>query len=1773
MAKNKRSFVTADIDDTMLKQAPGADPQIHAPDDRLLRDPERPKPDDPKTKIAAPKNAPGLEEHPPVMPPAGPIHLVPSTGQAIDLAKSAIENLRQARPDKAQELEPIAEALSRFQENVGVPGNAPDPNAGGERTGMFEKGDSVQVESEGKTYKGVLLEQNADGSWEFSSEEGVSLHSVPMSALGSVELDLKDGMTLPAAATLYAVSVWVDLTKGADPDSAFELLGDAVSRSPEQAKFLAKEWAVEQGYDDHYSLGRPQPWSSESKELGQVRYEFEEDYQPMEASVQAAERKFVLKPAGWKGAPMSMGPQWDLVGPADSDYASGVTLEEHEEAGPEGAITIFEERKKGVAASVKASDPLLEKVAKAVEGLPLMQMRKVLEPMFGKKNVDFEFMGGAHFTIKTGGKKLIITNKSNAEPDSGDLIVGDYAFGFMASVKAGWPIQASIEAGSKWYIGHKKGKVGKDKEAFQSPTTPTEKSHGDKYGAVTGPFKTEKGARYAEAYHGPIYQHVDEFEEAAAKGGDGTIKADREVTFTPEEAAEMEMSCTACQKPFKAGDTVFVMDAPGTPSGEVYYCSDACKKSTPAGAIKAGFEAPYALSYGLKPSLLRNAVPMKTLEDLKKGLESDERPGMNHGAVMKHVAGNGDEATWVTLAEGTTEKLLSEWDSIMAKDKAQGVKASWRTGDSKKVKASSDEAPDSDEVDGCDVRVYDNGGETIDRYTIVIENPVTKEQSWLGSNNDPFHSQGFGQHVGDEGSGNQEGEHLGKLIKFSALPEPVQKFVKQDCKAMAPTPEQMKEAGIEDDRKVKAMITKLKLLKAHLKAEPIEVFEEDQAVGEMAPCGDGCGTDADPLVETIEYLKHLFPGAEIMIASEQGVSATAGPRRRVRVAKGAPVQAILQAGNEYLAALKAYSNKQNQAMVEFLDNPMGGAALSTEEAMQLVQVLDEGVNDVVKDVVESGKFDEEDKRYITSLSDYIFESIPGVLGADLTDGIKKVLSNEKANAHLRKYVETSIEEAIKEEMPKHLTGVEAAKAKYTGKVEGGQDLGKDVQSNGDPNAAMDTDGGNPLQAMDKDSADPKREALWIRLKEQVKADAHKHFEEAKKEAGTEDVHGFLPEVDQNEMQGAVETAMKEEGLPHGSTEAENGGRMLLEIYNTELGALMGKQDIGAKLKADAMEKQIFKSKGVEITEKNGESMYIPYPEKGMTPDKVVAYLGLDAAEVEKVEEIDGWFGRFSMPGYLDDTDWVFDEDKAACEVELECLYGTDDDLNEEGLESALKAAKEKKAKLKAQEKPTGRKTIQGQYVIYVDHMSNDSEADNLGAANRLAEHLQKLFPHVDVVVKKGVSGVGFGWQGFDEDGIGEEMDLAAEHFDYWAPAVEASVFDKTPTIEIGNGWTLRRKEKKEEGEKPKGEAKPKEAVDKEKGEELDKRMDEKKIPKEMMASLKASLLAEEPKGEKKAEGGVHKKLVDAGVKVHKGSGTHYPDLYVEDTPEARKVIEDHNKGSEYPVKFSQFKSDHPEDKGKAMLDIPFMWEWEPKASGTQVEGGIQAAKGPEIEVVDADGKVVETLPDAFGEDLEAVKKLFLKLYPDAKKKEGEGKGKDGEGKEGAGKPKKDEPKLEDKNLALPNIEVTKDEEAQLKSVQEEAERRILGVRAMVNDMVTFGMITAAQKDVETHLMAGLGLQASQEAALKDAIVRQFDTLKRMPTDALAAIRIGMEPSIKAAQASKPTLKASLDGMEMVDGLRLRAEPGLPSEKVLKGFGPGKVMGHDISDVLGAFGPR
>lgn len=78
------------------------------------------------------------------------------------------------------------------------------------------------------------------------------------------------------------------------------------------------------------------------------------------------------------------------------------------------------------------------------------------------------------------------------------------------------------------------------------------------------------------------------------------------------------------------------------------------------------------------------------------------------------------------------------------------------------------------------VRVYDNTGETADRYTVVFTGRYTHKTGgafwYLGMSCMPFHPLGIGQHGESKYQPvDRPGySHLGKKIKFTDLPE--------DCK-------------------------------------------------------------------------------------------------------------------------------------------------------------------------------------------------------------------------------------------------------------------------------------------------------------------------------------------------------------------------------------------------------------------------------------------------------------------------------------------------------------------------------------------------------------------------------------------------------------------------------------------------------------------------------------------------------------------------------------------------------------------------------------------------------------------------------------------------------------------------------------------------------------------------------------------------------------------------------------------------------------------------------
>ncbi len=81
------------------------------------------------------------------------------------------------------------------------------------------------------------------------------------------------------------------------------------------------------------------------------------------------------------------------------------------------------------------------------------------------------------------------------------------------------------------------------------------------------------------------------------------------------------------------------------------------------------------------------------------------------------------------------------------------------------------------------IKCYDNGGCSIDRYTVVfLDDPQSDScgprrnmYGALAMNAEPFHPQGFGQHCSA-----MLGKHLGKRIDSSLLPADCQKLIRRD---------------------------------------------------------------------------------------------------------------------------------------------------------------------------------------------------------------------------------------------------------------------------------------------------------------------------------------------------------------------------------------------------------------------------------------------------------------------------------------------------------------------------------------------------------------------------------------------------------------------------------------------------------------------------------------------------------------------------------------------------------------------------------------------------------------------------------------------------------------------------------------------------------------------------------------------------------------------------------------------------------------------------------
>ena len=67
------------------------------------------------------------------------------------------------------------------------------------------------------------------------------------------------------------------------------------------------------------------------------------------------------------------------------------------------------------------------------------------------------------------------------------------------------------------------------------------------------------------------------------------------------------------------------------------------------------------------------------------------------------------------------------------------------------------------------MKILDNGGKTVDRYTIILGGDM------YAASSDPFHPMGIGMYCGSFAGGSTR--HLGKTVKWENLPDPVKKYI------------------------------------------------------------------------------------------------------------------------------------------------------------------------------------------------------------------------------------------------------------------------------------------------------------------------------------------------------------------------------------------------------------------------------------------------------------------------------------------------------------------------------------------------------------------------------------------------------------------------------------------------------------------------------------------------------------------------------------------------------------------------------------------------------------------------------------------------------------------------------------------------------------------------------------------------------------------------------------------------------------------------------------
>lgn len=537
------------------------DPSVHAPKVPDLKKPEHKNPD--KGFLREVEEDAGLDD----MVLTQPIRYIVDPKDAIDKMEALNRKVEESRPELAPQVEVVDQAIKQLEDAAN--GNAaPAPEAQAE-VPAFNEGDRVSVTLEDGVYEGMVEKANEDGTFAVRTDQAMTLQNVPATSMQKAEVQ---SMTLPASLRMRlqaarmitdaiaeafmagkkrriantstdGQTVWLHnnpiARKTAGGDIEVSLAGWPTATTRERINGILNGLGIDVRVSQRggAQMLNGKPWDGEWQSVGKVMA----PSAPVDPSIEhaplhvkegddvaklgdEARGRIKKQNENLKNRPV----EGNKVKAAEDEDAEMETCQDcGTELDPEkGEVFLTDD------GGIYCNDCMANH-----EGEGDDENR---EP---DSEVDI-IIGDDDLSAYYAGKEIVSITRDEADADEDALekavaawmdenkfwpdvfTVSDHgnsnlvterfskftkgAKGDEESVKA----MLGLSAGSSWYVGHKGGKA----EAFQSDEEPTETSH-PQYGAVTGPFKTEQGARYGADYKGPILQHVDEFEEAAHREG------------------------------------------------------------------------------------------------------------------------------------------------------------------------------------------------------------------------------------------------------------------------------------------------------------------------------------------------------------------------------------------------------------------------------------------------------------------------------------------------------------------------------------------------------------------------------------------------------------------------------------------------------------------------------------------------------------------------------------------------------------------------------------------------------------------------------------------------------------------------------------------------------------------------------------------------------------------------------------------------------------------------------------------------------------------------------------------------------------------------------------------------------------------------------------------------------------------------------------------------------------------------------------------------------